>query len=69
MLSSPLFAMCPDRFLEFLPIARSSRDVLWVGDSAVDTTFILAVGDSLVGNPSFSANLWPKIGLRKKGVG
>ena len=62
-LSSPSFAMCPDRFLAFLNIAGSSQDVCWVGNSAVSTTSILAVVDSAVGTPSFSANLWSKVDL------
>ena len=59
-LSYPSFSMCPDGFLAFLLIARLSRDVLWVGDSAVGTTSILEVGNSEIGSPSFSANLGPK---------
>ena len=68
-LSYPSFAMCPNRFLAFLRISHSSRDVCWVGDSAVGTTSILAVGDSAVGTPSFSANLWSKIGLARNVLG
>ena len=63
LLSSPSFSIRPDGFLTFLRIDRSSRDVHRVGDSPVGTTFILAVGDPAVGTPSFSTNLWSKIGL------
>ena len=62
-LSSPSFFMCTDDFPAFLWIYRLSRDVRWVGDSAVGTTSILSVGDSAVGTTSFSANLWSKVGL------
>ena len=50
-LSSPSFAIFTDatsRFLEFLRIARSSRDFCRVGDSAVGSP-TTSVGDSLVG--------------------
>ena len=63
MLSYPSFAMFPDGFLAFLQISSSSRDVRLFGDSAVGTTYILSTGDSSVGTPSFSANVWSKIGL------
>ena len=63
LLSSPSFAMCPDGFLAFLRIARSSQDVRLFGDTAVGKPSIFAAGDSSVGTPSFSANLWSKIGL------
>ena len=55
--------MCPDGFLAFLRIYCYSRDVRWVGDLAVGTTSILAACDSSVGTPSFSANIWSKMGL------
>ena len=69
MLSSPSFAMCLDRFLAFLQIACSSQDVLWVDDSAVCTTSVLAVGDSGVGTPSISTKFWSKIGLARNVLG
>ena len=34
-----------------------------LGDSAVGKTSDLAVGDSAVGSPSFSTNLWSKVDL------
>ena len=55
--------MCPDGFLVFLWIARYLRDVRLFGDSAVGTTSVLEAGDSSVGTPSFSENIWSKIGL------
>ena len=63
LLSSPSFAMCLDRFLAFLHISCSSQDVLWVDDSAVCTTSVVAVGDSAVGTPSFYTNIWSKVDL------
>ena len=62
-LSSPSFSIFPNGFLAFQRIACSSQDVCGVGDSEVGTISILAVGDSSVGTPSFSTNLWYKIGL------
>ena len=41
----------------------SSQYCRRVGDSAVGTTSILAVGDLAVGTPSFSANIWYKVDL------
>ena len=62
-LSYPSFSMCPNGFLAFLHISRSSQDVRLFVNSAVGTPSIFAAGDSLVGTPSLSENLWSKIGL------
>ena len=68
-LSSHSFAICPDGFLAFLRISRFSRDVRGMGDSEFGKTSILALGDSAAGTPSFSANIWSKIGLARNVLG